>query len=100
MLRILRETDGGALAVSEDEIVEAQKLLGRIEGIWTAPEAAATLAALMPLRGTGDVGAGARVVLVLTGAGIKSLPPSLTAAIHLEGSPDEVLATVRRAVGA
>ncbi|HEU5189784.1 MAG TPA: threonine synthase [Methylomirabilota bacterium] len=100
MLRILRETGGGALAVSEDEIVAAQKLLARVEGIWTAPEAAAALAALMRLRATGDVAPGDRVVLVLTGAGIKYVPPPLPAAIHLEGSPDEVLATVRRAVGA
>ena len=100
MLRILRETAGGALAVSEDEIVEAQKLLARVEGIWTAPEAAAALAALMRLRAGGDVAPGDRVVLVLTGAGIKYVPPPLAAAIHLEGSPDEVLATVRRAVGA
>lgn len=100
MLRILRETGGGALAISEDEIVEAQKLLARVEGIWTAPEAAAALAALMRLRASGDVAPGDRVVLVLTGAGIKYVPPPLPAAIHLEGSPDEVLATVRRAVGA
>jgi len=100
MLRILRETGGGALAVSEDEIMEAQKLLARVEGIWTAPEAAAALAALMRLRASGDVAPGDRVVLVLTGAGIKYVPPPLPAAIHLEGSPDEVLATVRRAVGA
>ena len=100
MLRILRETEGGALAVSEDEIVEAQTLLARVEGIWTAPEAAAALAALIRLRACGDVAPGARVVLVLTGAGIKYVPPPLPAAIHLEGSPDEVFATVRRAVGA
>ena len=100
MLRILRETEGGALAVSEDEIVEAQTLLARVEGIWTAPEAAAALAALVRLRASGAVAPGDRVVLVLTGAGIKYVPPPLAAAIHLEGSPDEVLATVRRAVGA
>ena len=100
MLRILRETEGGALAVSEDEIVEAQKLLARVEGIWTAPEAAAALAALMRLRASRDVAPGDRVVLVLTGAGIKYVPPPLPAAIHLEGSPDEVFAAVRRAVGA
>jgi hypothetical protein len=54
----------------------------------------------MRLRASGDVAPGDRVVLVLTGAGIKYVPPPLPAAIHLEGSPDEVLATVRRAVGA
>ncbi len=98
MLRILRETGGGALAVSEDEIVEGQRLLARMEGIWTAPEAAAALAALLRLRGDGDVGADDRVVMVLTGCGLKNPPPPLAPAVHLEGSPDEMLAAVRRAV--
>jgi threonine synthase len=100
MLRILRETQGGALAVSEDEIVEGQRLLARTEGIWTAPEAAAALAALLRLRAEGSVGADDRVVMVLTGCGLKNPPPPLPPAVHLEGSPDEMLAAVRRAVGA
>ena len=41
MLKIMRDTGGHARAVSEREIVDAQKLLGRVEGIWAAPEAAA-----------------------------------------------------------
>jgi threonine synthase len=100
MLRILRETQGGALAVSEDEIVEGQRLLARTEGIWTAPEAAAALAALLRLRAEGSVGGDDRVVMVLTGCGLKNPPPPLPPAVHLEGSPDEMLAAVRRAVGA
>ena len=98
MLRILRETQGGALAVSEDEIVEGQRLLARMEGIWTAPEAAAALAALLRLRAARDVGADDRVVMVLTGCGLKNPPPPLPPAVHLEGSPDAMLAAVRRAV--
>jgi threonine synthase len=100
MLRIVRETAGGALAVSEDEIVEGQRLLARTEGIWTAPEAAAALAALQRLRARGDVTPTDRVVLVLTGCGLKCAPPPLAPAVHLEGAPDEMLAAVRRAVGA
>src|SRR5712692_4699053 len=37
MLRILRETGGGAVAVSERAIEDAQRLLARLEGIWTSP---------------------------------------------------------------
>src|SRR5262249_44696345 len=50
MLRILRETGGHGRAVSEAAIVEAQRLLARLEGVWTSPEAAAAVAALIQMR--------------------------------------------------
>jgi len=79
MLKIMRDTGGHARAVSEQGIVDAQKLLARVEGIWTAPEAAAALAALCQMKDAGEVDAGARIVIVLTGAGIKNSPPALPA---------------------
>jgi threonine synthase len=98
MLRVLRETGGHAIAVSEGEIVEAQKLLARLEGIWTAPEAAAAVAALVRMKALGLVSAQARVAIVLTGAGIKNAPPPLPPPIHLDGDPAEILARVKRAI--
>jgi threonine synthase len=98
MLRILRDTGGHGRAVSEAEIVEAQKLLARHEGIWTAPEAAATLAALLQMKDERDVDAGSRVILVLTGAGIKNPPPPLPPPIHLEGDEARVLSQVTLAL--
>jgi threonine synthase len=100
MLRILRDTGGHARAVSEEGIVEAQRLLARTEGIWTAPEAAATLAALLQMKDEGQLSATTRVVLVLTGAGIKYPAPPSRPPIHLEGEPERMLALVRRAIGA
>jgi len=99
MLKIMRETGGHARAVSEREIVDAQKLLGRVEGIWAAPEAAAALAALAKMKDAGEVESGSRVVIVLTGAGIKNAPPALPAPVHLEGDEAQVLARVRQALG-
>jgi len=99
MLRILRDTGGGAVAVGEDAIREAQGRLARLEGVWTAPEAAALVAALVALRDGGAVAADARVVLVLTGAGIKCDPPPLPDPIALDGTGDEAVAAVRRALG-
>jgi threonine synthase len=100
MLRILRETGGFPQPVGEEAIVDAQRLLARVEGIWTAPEAAATLAALLQMKDEGRVTASERIVLVLTGAGIKYPPPSLPAPVHLEGTSAEMLARVRQAIRA
>lgn len=100
MLRILRETGGHARAVSEQEIVEAQRLLARLEGIWTAPEAAAALAALIQMKDQQQVDGGTRVVMVLTGAGIKNAPPPLPPPVHLDGDEAQVLARVKQAIGA
>ncbi len=100
MLRLLRDSGGDAIAVGETAIVEAQRLLGRLEGVWTAPEAAALVAALITMKERGQVTAEARIVLVLTGAGIKYEPPALPQPTDLAGSDDEIVAQVRRAVGA
>jgi threonine synthase len=81
--------------VSERAIAESQRLLARVEGIWTAPEAAALVAALSQLQDTGQVTRDAEVVLVLTGAGIKNEPPALPPPIDLSGADDEVAARVR-----
>jgi threonine synthase len=98
MLKILRDTQGDAIAVSENAIVQAQKLLARLEGVWTAPEAAALVAALEIMIAQGAVGADARLVLVLTGAGFKYDPPAFPEPVDLTGSEDEIVAAVRRAI--
>jgi threonine synthase len=100
MLRILRESGGGAIAVSERAIVEAQHLLARLEGIWTSPEGAALIAALGVMKDRGQVTADTRVVIMLTGAGIKYAPPELPTPIDLTGTDEEVRAHVRRVLGA
>src|SRR5688572_11569501 len=96
MLKILRETGGGALAVSEAQIAEAQRIFARLEGVWTAPEAAALVAALIGMKERGEVTADARIMLVLTGAGIKNDPPALPPPTDLAGSDEEIVAAVRR----
>lgn len=73
ILKDLRESRGAAEAVSDDEILSAQRLLGRMEGIFAAPEGAATLAGLIRLSGTGWIRPDERVVLFNTGTGLKYL---------------------------
>src|SRR3989441_12478941 len=99
MLKILRDTGGDAVAVSERAIQDAQRLLGRLEGVWTSPEGAALVAALGALKERRDISADARVVLVLTGAGIKYDPPPLPPPVDLAGSDEDVVAVVRRTLG-
>ena len=100
MLKVLRDTGGDAVAVTEDAIREAQRLLARLEGIWTSPEGGALVAALQILAARGALTADARVVLVLTGAGIKNDPPPLPPPVDLEGPEDAVVATVVRTLAA
>ncbi len=99
ILRVLRETGGDAVAVSEAEIVEAQKILARLEGIWTAPEAAAAVAALVRLKETGRLPRPSRIVLLLTGAGIKNPPPRLPPPLDLTGPEATFVQQVRAALG-
>jgi threonine synthase len=100
MLRLMRETGGHPHTVGELAIVDAQRLLARLEGIWTTPEGAATLAALLQMRDEGRVTPSERVVLILTAAGIKNAPPPFPAPIHLEGAPADILARMKEAMRA
>lgn len=58
--------------VSEDEILESQRLLAQ-EGWFVEPAAATVLGAVRKLRLAGAIASGASVVLMLTGAGLKDL---------------------------
>jgi threonine synthase len=98
MLAVLRDTGGDAIAVSESAIQDAQRLLARLEGVWTAPESAALIAALIEMKERGTVTADARIVLVLTGAGLTSDPPPLAAPTDLAGSDDDIVEQVRRSL--
>jgi threonine synthase len=71
ILRALYESGGTAVAVSDDAIMAAQRRLASSEGIFAAPEGAATLAALEKLLESGWVAPDARVVLFNTGTGLK-----------------------------
>jgi threonine synthase len=69
----LRESQGNAVAVSDEAILVAQKQLAYKEGIFAAPEGAATLAGLIDLVESGWVQPDEKVVLFNTGTGLKYL---------------------------
>ena len=69
MLRALRESGGGAVAVSDRDLVDAAEQGSRLEGIDLCPEGGAAIAGGRRLRERGVLGADERVVLFNTGAG-------------------------------
>lgn len=73
ILRDIRSSRGNAVAVSDDELLRAQSMLAALEGIFAAPEGAATLAALIQLVDRGWVQSDERIVLFNTGTGLKYL---------------------------
>jgi len=73
ILDILKESRGIALAVTDDEIMDAFRHWARTEGIFAAPEGAASLAAYRKLRADGFFGPSDTVVLFNTGSGLKYL---------------------------
>jgi threonine synthase len=68
--RVIQDTGGWCLDVSEAEIAIAKAELGA-EGLGCEPASAVTLAGLKKLRATGQVASGDSVVLVLTGHTLK-----------------------------
>ena len=71
ILRALKESQGVAISVQDEEIVAAQKQLAQTEGIFTSPEGAATLAATKRLVANGWLQPNQKVVLLNTGGGLK-----------------------------
>lgn len=71
VLNAVRESHGTALAVSDDELLDAQRTLARSAGIYAGLEGAASYAAVPHLRERGFLRGGERVVIFNTGMGLK-----------------------------
>ena len=72
-LDLARRSGGSIDAVSDDEIREGIRLLAETTGIFTETAGGTTTAVLKKLADRGDIDAGERVVLVITGEGLKTL---------------------------
>ena len=73
ILRVLRESNGGAIAVSDDDLLEHMRLVARTEGIVVGPEGGATAAAARHLISSGTLSAEDHILLLNTGSGLKTL---------------------------
>lgn len=89
-LNAIYESEGLAEAVSDEEIISAQRLLASKEGLFVEPASAAPIAYLAKTRGEGLIDRGETVVCVATGHGLKD--PE--AALRFTESPIEVEAEI------
>jgi threonine synthase len=72
-VELARASKGGVDAVSDDQIKDGIRLLAETTGIFTETAGGVTTAVLAKLAERGDIGSGERVVLVITGEGLKTL---------------------------
>lgn len=71
VLAALRDTDGGAVAVADDELEQARDDMARRAGICVEPSSAVALAGLRRLCEHGEIDAGEDVVVIATGTGFR-----------------------------
>jgi len=72
-LKLVRENKGTVMAVSDAEILAAQRELAKLEGIFADPASATVLAGLIKLARRQRLNLRDEVVLVITGSGLKSM---------------------------
>ena len=72
ILRVLRESGGGAIAVSDDDLLDHMRLIARTEGIVVGPEGGATAAAARRLIASGTLSHDDHILLLNTGSGLKT----------------------------
>ena len=70
ILKALRESHGTAVAVTDGEMLVAQRELAETQGVLAAPEGAATWAGLKRLREEGWMAGRERILLYNTGSGV------------------------------
>ncbi len=78
-LMAIRESNGLVVNVSDEEIMAAQKLLGRTCGVFGEPAGVTGAAGLKKLCGQGKIPADATVVSVVTGNGLKDVANAINA---------------------
>lgn len=71
-IQIMRKTGGFADAPTDEEIIEGQRLLATTEGVFAEPAGGTTVATLRRARADGRIGRDDRVVLLVTGNGLKA----------------------------
>jgi len=89
-LNAIRESHGTAETVTDAEILDAQKMLAQVEGLFVEPASASSIAGLKKLIENGEIDKDERVVCVTTGHGLKD--PDV--AVKMSEKPVEVDAEI------
>jgi threonine synthase len=85
-IRAIRESGGTTETVTDKEILEAQKMLARSEGLFVEPASASSIAGLKKLFEAGKIDKDEVLICVATGHGLKD--PDI--AIKISEKPSEV----------
>ncbi len=72
-VKVIRESGGFGITVSDEEILAAEKELARLTGVFAEPSGAAGYAGLVRLLREGRIEEDERTVLLVTGSGLKSI---------------------------
>src|SRR5205814_7748606 len=90
-LRAVKASDGAIVAVDDDMILEAAKDIAAQTGVFAEPTGSAPFAGLVKARAEGIVGPTDRVLIVVTGNGLKDVaggsakaPPAHTIGVSLD----------------
>ncbi len=96
-MRVLRESRGDCVRVDDDAVRQAVALLGSWAGLFAEPAGAAALAGLLRALETGAVRRDERVVLMVTGHGLKDpgaaqilFPPQLCVGCQVDELPADL----------
>ena len=82
----VRQVEGAYVCVTDDEITEAMKSAGSLAGVFAEPAAGAAIAGVKRAVADGVIDAGADVLAVVTGNGLKDIKTAMAIA----GKPIEV----------
>jgi threonine synthase len=76
-VRIIRETQGFGVKVTDDEIMKGSRELAFLSGIFAEPAAAAAYAGLIKATNSGQISSQETVVVLITGSGLKDIPAAM-----------------------
>ena len=73
ILKVLRDSGGGAIAVTDEDMLHHMRLTAQMEGIVVGPEGGAVVAAARRLIEQGKLSRNDKILLINTGSGLKNL---------------------------